>query len=253
MSKRHTISGGENWHAHVIPADIPFREDLVFYAPMENPYCCCDYISSTVPTQDTNNGSTTEFGTAVWDENQSMYKCRCQQGNSNVTQFLASLTWRYLQLFTNDDPITSRGYTLFMQTYQTACRSNRYINWLICDELRTAWPNADGRGNGETTSTTMLNIRGNSFKSGGGLQTTSALTTLSKVALTFAPDKTIKRYLNGSPTPREPSGSAPNNMHTNPTTVAIMQLCRGGNYEENYIKDVRVYNRALSQTEVQQL
>lgn len=251
MSKRHQHEASQDWHAHIIPADIPFREDLVFYAPLENPYCTHDYISGVAPITDVVDAG--NYGYAVWDDNIGMYKCGFEQSDPNRTYFQASLRWMDLDLYPNGLSILNRGITIFLQTYQTRCKSNRYASWAMCDEFKTTFPNASGTGDNEANTTTYCNFRGMACKTGGGTQTSSALTTLSKCCVTYYPNKTIRWWVNGSPAPNQSSSTWSTNMITNPTTVSVMQAQRNMNYEENYVKDVRVYNRALSQTEVQQL
>lgn len=65
MSKRHTITGGSQ-PIPPIPSSVLFRENLVFYAPL-NKGELFDYISGEV-------GATSQYAWATWDDNEQMYQ-----------------------------------------------------------------------------------------------------------------------------------------------------------------------------------
>lgn len=250
MSKRHYLTHASG-HDHTIPSDIPFRSDLVFYAPMTE-QCCCDYVSGCVPTSDTNGGSTTDFGSCEWDGGAGMWKCVCRQSNDYLTNMDAALNYIGLSLYSGSgtDNINSSGCTLFMQIQPIMTNGNQYCPYMIVDNLHVCFAGYEGTNvnigtdvQDQAAGTSAFWIRRSSL--GNFIDGT-----LYKVALTIAPNGDLKWYNNGV---QKASSNWASKMKGNPTSVGILQVIKGTLREEAYVKDVRIYNRILTAAEVAQL
>lgn len=248
MSRREYNHTG---HDHTIPDDIPFREDLVFYAPMTK-QCCCDYVNNVAPETDfidNNNRGIAEFDDAV-----GLWRVRTQQNPSSQATFCAALNWYNLQLYSGvgTDNWYDRGMTIFMQIRKIAANENNYLNWASVDNLHISQPHGDNPNTpiDGRVRFTISRARFNSDISTSVLSKTAI--TMDSVANPGTDACTCKTYKNGTLN-KTFTWNAAVAGPTNPDSFAVAQNCRNCYYGEYYVKDVRIYNRILSQSEIQQL
>lgn len=251
MSKRHTDIGLTPQHDHTIPDNIPFRNELVFYAPMHE-QCCCDYVSNTVPETDFIDSN--NRGIVIWDDNVGMWKVRTQQTPSSQDTFVAALNYYNLHLYSGigQDNWYNRGITIFLQMRKIAANENNYLNWAAIDNLHISQPHGD---NPNTPIDGRVRFTMSRARYNSDLSTTS----LSKLAISMdsvanpgVDACTCRTYRDGTLN-KTFTWIAAISGATNPDSFAIAQNCRNCYYGEYYIKDVRIYNRVLTAQEVAQL
>lgn len=206
----------------VLP-DIPFAENLVFYAPLTYGDLT-DHISGTSPTTDTQCSCT-------WDSSKEMYLLSANGANNfrcalNYTNLSLQITEKSTQQFTVTgifEWVSKNGnnFEAFYSVSNQKQSSNTCLRWTCGDVTKY-----DG-GKHFTGIKRLTAIVDNS--SGQG---------------------TYIRYEDNELVTNFGSWS---NIKNPPNSVGICQLLINQYAFSCYAKDVRVYNRALSAAEVAQL
>lgn len=257
MSKRHYYTPASG-HDHTIPSDIPFRSDLVFYAPMTE-QCCCDYVSGCVPITD-GVISSNEYATCEWDNNAGMWRLSVRKpGNTGNFNLSTCLRWIDLTLYSGvgTDNRSDRGITMFCQIQDVERLGNCYEDYMVVDDFHTIDPSMANTSNNTNPSNWVyqgqvfdinsynLNLRSQNNS------TTLWQPALTKAAATVTNGADCKWYKDG--VLKRTANNWQNNFQGNPRSVGCGIVRHNQTYITFYLKDVRIYNRVLTQAEIQQL
>lgn len=207
----------------------PFSENLVFYAPLSSEHGFKDLISGTV-------GTVASTGYAQWDSTKEMYHLRVQGGSSSYAKGLCwdvniplNSTYNEFTLYCFIDEIDSElngnGYAaMFYAGYSNTPFSGPGWGY-ICNAHSTNRGNWQTKIHNGKVCATFSNTGGSSSQVGR-----------------------IYNYLNGV--------QKRTANWTCPTSLSFVEACglNGNNSKYGcYIKDLRIYNRVLSASEVAQL
>lgn len=220
MRREHIIIGG----SEPMP---PFVENLVFWAPMtENDVT--DHISGTSPTSDTGCSYT-------WDANKGMYLCETTGSSSSLN---AAMIWTGLNL--NIAPADSQQYTItgvFEWVLGGGSYNGKYFCYMACNNYHNQSPTTIRYSNGDVEDEGI------------------SPTTVGIHRLTIIADNSngLKKMIRYEDTRLTTNKSNWGGFRTAPTSVAVGQFLNGVTSGKIYAKDIRVYNRALSASEVAQL
>ena len=252
MSKRHQ----HNCHNHTIPDDIPFRENLVFYAPMTE-QCCCDYVHNIEPFTDESyiyNGRTyTPY--CRWNDAVQMWEVHTEGSGDNNCGLIAALNWYNVPLFTglNGDNMIDKGATFYCELQQIAENGNGAAAWLVADSWHISLSLHHNDNNGSTASNTTPGTTNTPMVRARFSSSRLCATTLSKcVYISDPPNGRQYAYKNGIQTLNATQNVSAFVQH-NPDTVSCFQIQTGIYSEKACIKDIRIYNRALTAQEIAQL
>lgn len=194
---------------------VPFSESLVFYAPLAQGDLS-DHISGVIPTSDTDCGY-------LWNQSVNMYELY-----SNKT-WGGALIYEGLNMGLQDN----QDITLAIDVSEISFSGNRYASMIGCP-----------RWNSTVTSDGTMYICHYRYNT-----SYTPMTDLNRYVMTFTSTGIAKWYRNGSLVLTSP------NWHKRTRLFSFNQvtLCLNPNncYKYRiYAKNARVYNRALSDSEV---
>lgn len=255
MSKRHTIIGG-SIPIPPIPSEIPFQENLVFYAPL-NEGELFDYISGEV-------GVPGRDSYCVWDEQEQMmhlgFDTNLVNGDNRAMGLRFSSTAFQSNMLTC---IANRGLTACMYYKDSPDFAGNNSSWhqqrpLSIEDVNDLHIHYDNGGPGLNCAIDAYHAN----RSYSGNTVPSSALVYRFVAMTYNPSTNyMVTYENGTQK-RSGSFGLPVAMNTYISSLCIMgQYSDASNLASNYncskmsiyAKDVRVYNRVLSVSEIQQL
>lgn len=200
--------------------DVPFAENLVFYAPLTEGDLT-DHISGTVPTQ-------SQDSYCEWDETIGMYKLRAYSSN-NGADFPSALKWSIPSM----NLTQGQALTLVIDVQEIYVYGNYYAPMISV-------PSMSSQGGAYICNTRYINKQ--------------LLSTLHRYCVSCSAfngsNFTLKFYQDGV---LKQSGTWAQNYSYNKNTVSVCQLHTNNREYQIYAKNVRVYNRELSASEVAQL
>ena len=211
--------------------DVPFAENLVFYAPLTEGDLT-DHISGKSPSTDSGC-------TVTWNSTYNMYQLYCSGG-----AYRAALRWVGLTLYDAGHNISTDGLTVTAKIKFISQSGNNYSALYSCDSLK------DTFGQYTRNKAYLYNCNYRYGSSGTGLgsnvnQLTTTLVRSGSPNIKWYKNSTLANSTNWDTanisTTRAPDTLSLCEMHTNNTNMTIL------------ISDVRVYDRALSDSEVAQL
>lgn len=217
MIREHIIIGG----SEPMP---PFVENLVFWAPMtENDVT--DHISGTSPASDTDCSAT-------WDSAKGMYLLVTTGSSSSLN---AALIWSNLNL--NINAASSQQYTITGVFEFVSMQGNDYSCYIACNNYRNQ-------------SHTTIRYTNGDVRDAGYSAPTTGIHRLTVIADNSSGLKRYYRYTDANCVTTLSNWSG---FRTAPDSIAACQLLNNNIAMSIYAKDIRIYNRALSASEVAQL
>lgn len=246
MSKRHTILGGSQ-PIPPIPSSVLFQENLVFYAPL-NKGELFDYISGEV-------GATSQYAWATWDDNEQMYQ----------------LGYDYPTLLGND--CTALLFTSpICMTNLARCVQNKQVTIVMrykdAEFSGNSWRMARAYSMNKNSEV----LYNNTYNSGQGMNmwldgnrqgmtstTLPSSATVLRTAIGVYTATNWKVYVNAVQKGNYSIGSE---QWYAPTSLALCDKQGIPNQQSSqyntkkhviYAKDIRVYDKACTASEVQQL
>lgn len=209
----------------IVNPDIPFAENLVFYAPLTEGDVS-DHISGVSPTSDSGCSYT-------WNAEKGMYLCETSGGETSLN---AAMIWDGLSL--NIAPASSQQYTItgVFEFVSADGRNGKYLCYMACNNYHNQNPTCVRYTNGDVQE------EGYSIQNG--------VHRLTVIADNSGGSMKLIRYEDTRLTTNKANWNA---FRTAPTSVALCQFLNFITVGKIYAKDIRVYNRALSASEVAQL
>jgi hypothetical protein len=228
---------------------VPFAENLVFYAPLTEGDLT-DHISGKVGITDTQSstGSSEYYATCSWNSNVGAYDMY-SIGRNKYNDYSSPLRFDNLTLYTGEgtDNIANQGLTIYMEIYQTKYSGNGYAFMFAVDDANVSFSEYKHSYDNKAQSTFMTD---GTCNFGIRRKECPATSSFHKCVATVTSSGTITWYMDGA---SKGSGSWGGNMKGNPTSCAVLQQTFNTSEQEAYIKDLRIYNRCLSASEVSQL
>ena len=199
--------------------DVPFAENLVFYAPLTEGDLT-EHISGTVPTQ-------SQDSYCEWDETIGMYKLRAYS-SKNGTDFPSALKWSIPSM----NLTQGQALTLVIDVKEIYVYGNYYAPMISV-------PSMSQQGGAYICNARYINKQ--------------LLSTLHRYCISCSAfngsNFSLKWYQDGV---LKQSGTWAQNYSYNNNTVSVCQLHTNNSEYQIYAKNVRVYNRELTASEVAQ-
>lgn len=199
---------------------VPFSENLVFYAPLTEGDLT-DHISGTSPTTDSNC-------TYQWDDSIGMYKIRAYSSN-NGADFPSALKWSIPSM----NLTQGQALTLVIDVQEIYVYGNYYAPMISVPSM--SYQKAAYICNARYTNRQLLSTLHRYCVSCSAFNG-------SDFSLKFYQDGVLKQ-----------SAAWGENYSYNNNTVSVCQLHTNNSEYQIYAKNVRVYNRELTASEVAQL
>lgn len=200
--------------------DVPFAENLVFYAPLTEGDLT-DHISGTLATTDSNC-------TYQWDDLIGMYKLKARS-SQNGTNYPSALKWSIPSM----NLTQGQALTLVIDVKEIHVNGNYYAPMISV-------PSMSQQGGAYICTARYVNNQ--------------LISTLHRYCVSCSAfngsNFTLKWYKDGV---LKQSGTWLHNYSYNNNTVSVCQLHINNSEYQIYAKNVRVYNRELTASEVAQL
>ena len=214
---------------------IPFYQDLVLYAPLDSANGTVDLVNNITPTTDT--ASSVPYAYCNWDNEKQAYLLGYSTNYSR--SYTTALEFRNVPMYSGvgTDNITNRGITY---TFDIMVKSSgdMWMFFFSIESVKVGLTSSAGLASGKT----CLCGRPDDIK--------PLPYSWAKIVYSCDANKQTSIYKNGTKVKTWNTSSL---INGNPTTVGIMQQNIKDYGSSAWYRDVRVYNRGLTASEVAQL